>query len=270
MKKKLLLILLPLLAVTFNSCSMEEGEGLEWDGNTKLVKRIVLGRQIYEWEEVHEYFYDDNQRVTREDMSISYKGEGGYWRYDLSSAYYIYESNRVIVVNDKGEEMGMAILDNNNNVVESYLKNERGEYFLPQQYPEEFIIPEFSNGYMTKFWFVLFTWESGNLIRAHSGDDDVTLEYGKTENKLNSAKYPFYPIGNFAGYGKLPKNLPTYIANKNSYSYNGYAWRGHLSYTFDSDGYPTQVYFKSSDPTADDGIIFSFTYYEPRSKSLIW
>ena len=276
MKKILLFLLLPLLAVTFNSCSFEEGAKSEGDGNTKLVKTMTVYNSHDNSNDLFEYFYDGNQRIIRIDCD-GWSGRG--------SVYYTYENNRII------ESDGLIYtLDDNGYLIRIDCKVESGRDYYAEM--------EYSNGYLSKYltphqnlhnYYPIFTWEAGNLTKISFDNYYISTSYSNLENKLNiqgNYEYYFAPftfkmlmfyvdglggryvlyVPNFIKFkGMSSKNLPV---SSTIYDSEGDPEIHNYSYAFDSDGYIIQItcnysYYQGSTPETIAEIVerVTITYY---------
>ena len=124
--KKLLLLILPLLAITFNSCSKDDGGDDNGGGNSKLVKRITV-----EGDYTLDLTYDGQQRITKMVWKdIDDDGAG-------SITTLTYANNKVTISwSDEGDEV--FTLDNNGYVTREDYSNSNYQTHT------------YSNGYLTK------------------------------------------------------------------------------------------------------------------------
>ncbi len=251
--KKLFLLGLPLLAILFYSCSKDDdGSGHNGNGDTpkygKLVKEIEI---VYAGNADNltklEYEYDDQQRV------IKVSGHYGNYPYNRT---YTYENKLIIETASYGDKF--TDLDASTEI-DSILLNDDGYAISNQQQSSAldenpFDEYEYTDGHLsgwieyihgTRDESKTFVWSDGNLTAESShvdwgmGEDDLPLcsyTYGDVEDKTNLYLVDDNQCGqqfDIKMQGWSSKNF--LIAQDENGSIITY------SYTFDSDGYPTQI-----------------------------
>lgn len=214
MKKLSLLVAVLITAIIFSSCSKnDDGDNgsFEWPKYEKLLKSI---------DDV-EFSYDDQHRLTKVVYNINNSGS--------TVANYTYKNNTVTVSEDG--DVVKFILDSNGYVIK---EERKGEIYAQYQY---------SNGHISKTtWgdddWMTYTWENGNLTEI---EGYATYTYSNVTNKLSVnifdfdwglTEYAIFDDGDtFTNFkGTSPKNYPVSDDNNRT-----------ASYTYDSDGYPTEI-----------------------------
>lgn len=221
--KKLLLFILPLMAFTFNACSKDD-DGDELGGSTKLVKTLTVD------DDTHAFIYDSENRiksVTCKHISYSYQYQGN----TVIGTPTVYDPSFVqnyehYTLNDAGKLMKFEEKDSDGEVLSSI------------QYTYG------SDGYVSKsvsdYGIINYTWHNGNLVTISDGNTTHTITYNDVENKIGSL-WVDLPEDLMNLYGQLkgmsPKNYPIAITGSNSNTF---------TYTFDKDGYPTEIITKGA------------------------
>ena len=275
MKKIFLLLLLPLLAATFNSCSMEKGAKSGGDENTKLIKTLVSCYQVnygdfFElWTNSYEFIYDSQQRIKI--IKSSHDGDG-IMRTIITT--FSYENNRIIKqvsgsvsYDGSAESETIYTLDGKGYVTKIDERLGVKNYSSSIEYSNGYIY-DFSGDTGDTFWgegfdnyehnskHQTFTWENGNLTKTEcrnlwEGDALTTVATYEYSNKANKTNINF-PYLLSLGYGTeweqrkgwTSQNLPTkevyheYFEGDSGYDYMFAALN---SYTYDSDGYPIEI-----------------------------
>ena len=230
MKTKFLL-LMPLLAATFNSCSVELGGehefmnvkgGKSGSGANKLIKEVIF-------EDANprsfKFLYDEMQRVKQIDFQ--------YLNGSLAKSVTTYNyDNDLITVHNSDGVSGVFTLDKNDYLTK--LEDSNGNFMLF----------EYANGLLVQVngkqaTFLNYVWENGNLIKvAFSETESYTYTYNNIENKMNinifnDMFWDMRWIGNSKG--NNTQNLPISLTG---------SWTGitiMYSYTYDIDGYPREI-----------------------------
>ena len=271
------MVMMPLLAITLNSCVGEKMIDIEKEKEKKNEKTKLVKTMSYYFEEfkgketcivVYTYIYDDKKNLIRIDKKNLI---GNEFMDNVNT--FTYENSRIrqdFIYEGKPESRKIYTLDNNDYVtrIDNYdgLIN-RGWH----------TILEYSNGYLVKATYNrsdndspssnTCVWENGNLIKInHAEGYTTTFTYGNVENKLNvnlpcysdldtdwisetGMFFQFFYSRNNLSYilGLSPtlklkgvmtsKNLPIKI----TYPAYGETQIVNFSYTFDSDGYPTEI-----------------------------
>lgn len=206
-----------------------------------------------------EYTYDDKHRIT----SIIVKGNDHL----VGVTTFSYVNNQIVVNGDLSE--GTYSLDNNGYVIRVCGDNVDAS------------LCEYSNGYIVKERnsekSITYSWENGNLIKIIEDDGFYrrtrVLSYNNVENKLNIGKFGYgiyekYPIGGAESVGWFTFTYFDFIAFKGwttknfpvseTWSYReGNESTTRYTYTFDSDGYPTQLLMNVSGGVST----VTYTYY---------
>ena len=242
MKKTFLFLLLPLMAIIFNSCSKGED-----DSNTYVPKYDKLVKTIANDSGSVEFEYDDKQRITK----VIWKDETE--NSDLIDTYAYLDFNNSVIVDNKWGYRATFTFDNNGFVIE-----ESGNNYARHQY---------SNGYIEgSRWHGAYTWVNGNLTKIVSNIGDTrTYTYNNLENKLSvnifdidgfGIDYMIFDNGDtFTNFeGSFPKNYPvTATIGDNTTTF---------SYTYDLEGYPTKMVVNKYDPLEGIKIItYTISYY---------
>lgn len=222
MKKLLLLLTLPLLAITFNSCSKSNDGGDGSGGANGLIKKVENHYQNVEgrvYESVYTFQYDNHNR-----LKLVTEEEGGN-KYSESVEY---GENKIIF----GDVI--CTLDNN-----GYLtKLDNGERETTYTYSsgrlDEIL---FDNNIITRA-----SWENGNMISIDhiAENSNITCTYDNRENKLNLQLLEFQSdvdiLGEYSMYGfKGWKNKNYILTETEGNTIHSY------DYTFDTKGYPTKI-----------------------------
>lgn len=238
--KKLFLLALPLLAITFNSCSKDDDggdDGYQWPTYGKLVKKVAWHSDTNDYNDDCEFTYDNQQRLVKATWDNGYSKSLTY-------------NNNTITLNDNGEFYTTYILDEN-----GYLTRQNDD-------DGSYAVHEYSSGYSSKSTEIkldkdsdydkyeeIYTWLNGNLVkqvgRYYDGTKllDYTFTYNYTynsiENKLNLNILDIFDFSyweptciNFRG--RSLKNYPISQTNDDGETLS-------YSYTFDNDGYPTKI-----------------------------
>lgn len=254
MKKILLFLTLPLLAISFNSCSKDGdengGDSYQWPKYDRLVKTI-------NWQDEDgcidkcTFTYDNQQRLTKVAWNEEY------------FMLFTYNGNK-ISINEDGEYYTTYTLDKNGYLTRQ--DDEDGSYALHQ----------YSNGYASKSTEennsendheTVYTWANGNLVKTveKSVDEYGTENYGyswtynNVENKLNINIFDildsfWWDPAYIKFKGRYPKNYPITIAESDGETMT-------LSYTFDNDGYPTKIVETWTDGSDTSTSTYIITYY---------
>ncbi len=240
--KKLLLFMLPLVALSFIACDKGDGNGGDETITGKLVKTIHYDHGSYD--STCTFTYDSQGRLTK--IADEYDGEE-------SVINYTYSTNRIVADWDDGDFI--------------YTLNVDG-YLIKKEWErsDDYIDYSYQNGYLKQAVedsndAADYTWENGNLVevfwQAHGEYADTDMEtytYTDKENKLNLNIFEVivwdYPHEEeFLKFkGASPKNLPASDSNSS------------CTYKLDSDGYPTEIIKSFSDGETDTTVI-TITYY---------
>lgn len=219
--------LLSLLAFSVFSCSSSDDDGEKPQEVVKLVKSIEYAGDL-----ATDFFlfeYDDQDRVSK----ISSASE---------IAEYQYEGNRIICAEKilsyhNDGYVTTYVLDNNGYLKEQITVPYGGENVAELTY---------QNGYLyqatDKYGAITYTWENDNIKQYASERTTVTFDYGTMEDKLNinldrwlTDADSGYAFG-FKFKGIANKNYPTRLTIQGGYNYSA-----TYNYTFDKDGYPTEI-----------------------------
>jgi len=228
--KKLILFVLPLLAMAFNSCSKNDDGGKTGSGATALVKTMRIVESDGEESESHAYQYDDQQRVIKDIASYG-------------TATVTYSNNKVTVTwsGDYGYTQEYTLND------EGYVTQ-----YKSGGYTESYT---YTNGYLTKVnGEDCYTWANGNLINEIDYAHTYTNKPDNLSIDIQTGILKNYFLIKFKG--TCSKNLPS-----KSVRYYGTVSEGNIantynySYTFNSSGNPTEVRV-----TGDDTTMY-ITYY---------
>jgi hypothetical protein len=237
--KKLLFLFLPMvaMALTFNSCTKDDGGDDNGNGTTKLVKQLTMSDgQTYYFE------YDNQQRVSKID-------------YGYGSAIISYSENTITRLHKEDDYEWKEVYTLNS---EGYVQ--KHEYFEADALPLDVVQFTYSGGNMIKsagdsdyFGDSTFSWQNGNIVqRVGLGENERpsythTFTYNDKEDKMNiviidvdyvieDGLCPFF-ISKFKG--MTSKNLISKKAfgTETKYTYD---------YIFDTDGYPTEIIITNS------------------------
>jgi hypothetical protein len=251
MKKSVLFLLMPLMAITLNSCEKEPDKGNDnSNGSGKLVKSIV-------YETVHdgssfirdeEYKYDDQQRLIGIDYSIS--GNDNY----SGTTTFSYSGNTVsIEYRERGstEEFLYTFDDDGYLIKEVY---DDGNY-------QTF---EYSNGCVSKVIYggeelVNYTWSDGNIVKnsysqnPSGGQVTITFTHHNAEDRLNVNLMQEANSTDLRFKGMHSRDLLASETNTMRYSDGSESVTlSTFEYTFDDDGYPTGIVESSTRRTPDN------------------
>jgi len=220
MKKLILLLVLPLMVLVFNSCNKDD-DGGNSTRTTKLVKQIVW---LDEEGTSYSFEYDNKGRITK--MIYVEQGDNPY--------ILTYEYNTNSIIAKEG-----------NNIVITYTLNSEGYVIQEEEsYSSDRYITQYSysNGYLSKtteqYYYngnpsstnvTNYTWENGNMIKEESGEYHIIhYTYTDKENKMN---INIYDMGDYIRFkGMTSKN---YIESERSNDQQ----KLYYSYVFDEDGY---------------------------------
>ncbi len=227
--KKLFLLTLPLVALSFNACS-KDGDNGNGTGSGKLIKTV-------DWDNgdsVYEFTYDSQERLSK--IVIEYDNK-------RDEVHYTYLDNHIIA--DWGSGDIIRTLDADGYLIKK--EWERSDGYSSFSY---------SNGYLTQRTsstsneIVTYTWDDGNLIRRdHNAADerDTTFTYNDVENKLNLSIFevlgsnPFEAGEHIKFKGASPKNYPISESYESSYYGGNSRLFSSMTYEYDADGYPTEI-----------------------------
>lgn len=241
MKKLILLLMLPLLAVSFNSCDKgDDGDGDDPQGNVALVKKIVNG----DWS--MEFQYDNQQRVIK-----AIERDEDY----TSNIAFTYATNKITVAGDDGDYTGEYTFNS-----DGYLVKFGDTAIGEGEYSNTFT---YSNGYVAKSvdndgYSTTYSWSDGNMVESRSSDGDiVAYTYTDYPNKTNM------PFPDFL----LDWDIPIKCKGACSKNFEAtHTWKYEnaeddtrtYSYTFNADGNPTEIKRTDSDGYSSTTYI---TYY---------
>lgn len=220
--------MLPLLAISLNSCSKDDDSGSE---SSKIVSQVSVKNRYGTY--VLKFSYDSQNRLTK-----IFEDAENCTTFDFSG-------NKVTITDAYGEgyvEVFTATLNAQGYI--SVLTDEDGN---TTSYTYD------GNGYLSKtVWGdgsdgeLLCTWDNGNLIRENIIGNDpyiANYEYTSIVNKTNLDVYALIwgyfhvddpeLLGVNGFLGKMNTNLI-----KKATDYDG---TRSFSYTFDADGYPTTI-----------------------------
>lgn len=228
--KKIFLLILPLLAVSFNSCSKDDDGGSE-SNDKKIVSQVSVKNHYGTY--VLEFSYDSQNRLTK-----IYEDAENYTTFD-------YSGNTVTITDAYGEghiDVYTATLNSQGYI--TVLKDEDGN---TTSYTYD------GNGYLSKtVWGdgsegeLLCTWSNGDLVMEKSTGGDpyiANYEYTSIVNKTNLNVYAltwgYFHVDDpeLLGVNGLLGKMNTNLIKKAT-DYDG---TRSFSYTFDSDGYPTTI-----------------------------
>lgn len=242
--KKLLLLILPLVAITLNSCSKDDDGGEDNGNNT-----VALVKTITHEDWSVEYQYDNQNRVIK---VIERDGN------ETSTINISYSTNK-ITMDWGGSYRDEYNLDANEFLVKyAEVEKSTGE-------EEHSLSFTYQSGYISK-WndsedsFAEFSWSNGNMTEVKfndGGDYSNTYTYSNYPNKVNmpipdflmDSNIPIKFKGCFSEY--LPSSMTRKYGNTVQYT------RGY-SYTFNSDGNPTEI--KTTDSDYGNSVMY-VTYY---------
>jgi len=231
--KRLLLFILPLLALTFISCKPEEEEKPK-----KLVKTVEFINLLEVGTLLHTYYYDNLNRLIKRKESFNNNVNGGYYTFN-------YSTNTITVYPDIEpftwylDENGYLIDDTNNS---TYI---------------------YENGYLKEYkvdnsFRVEYSWINGNNVQiTHFSEYLVSAtticECSNKEDLLNIEPLfilqHFHPLPIFGLRlkGWTSKNYLTKWTFTDTNPDNPSTTIRTYDYTFDTDGYPTQIIVNSTD-----------------------
>ena len=234
---KKLLLLIPLLAVALNSCTIDDGP-YEWPKYDKLVKAITDG----DWS--MEYQYDNQKRLVK--TMESYFGEV----YTTIISY----SNNKITAHYQGspdyfqDYTYQYILDNNGYMIKVFFGGE-GDGSRSFTYANGYLATGFGDENDMFPKLREFVWSNGNLIK-EKYDNIVRQEYTYT-NYPNDLNLDIGDLGFPLKFkGTYSKNLPATMTDGDEIAY--------YSYTFDTDGNLTAITRTKGEYVPS---ITYFTYY---------
>jgi len=252
--KKLLLLLLPLLAITFIACHNEEEE--EENGNpTKLVKTVEIYSYTTGNSEKFTAYYDNQNKPIK----LEYRETDSH-----SPAYTInltYSTNTITMTHSDFSGVRTFQLDDNGYLIRDNTFN----YIYENGYLKE--AHGHDSGFRNSHWY--FSWMNGNKVQTtiylnNDYSSEYTYEYGNRENLLNIdilgaltssefGEYTFYHWLKFKGHAS--KN---YLGKATWTNTDNIAKIITYDYQFDEDGYPTQVILSNESRA---WVKFIYTYY---------
>lgn len=254
--KKILLLMLPLLALTLNSCSKDDGGDDGGNSSGKLVKQLTVSNTNSD-EATYYFEYDNQQRTSKVTIDAGIYG---------SETFNItYSSNTITATED--ERIFVYTLNSEGYVV----KFERhGDYEDDEPYTDSETYT-YNAGNWAKStgdaWFFDANpvWQNGNIVQVawDDGRDYTSIyTYNDKADKMNIVvidvnddildfDYPFF-ISRFKG--MTSKNL----MSKKDYSREDEELIYTFDYTLDEDGYPTEIISKRNGEY--DGIV-TISYY---------
>lgn len=234
--------MLPLLAITFNSCSKDDdGNGNGNEETVALVKKI--SNPHFDW--YVEFQYDDQQRLIK---AVEY--DNGY----MGNLTFSYGNNKITATLDKGAFEEYTLNDDGYLI---QLTDEDGVHSVSYTYMGGYL-----SGWITSYGdsTASYTWSNGNMTEVKYDDGDEYSNVYTYTNHVNKTNLPFpdffldldMPL-KFKG--TFSKNLPLSLTKKDEGDVVDII---NYSYTFNSDGNPTEI--KS---TYNDGYSTTayFTYY---------
>lgn len=238
MKKLFLLLMMPLLAIPFYSCSSDDDDDFP-NGKAKLLKEI-----IYDDEEKQIFEYDSEQRLIK--VTDKYVNE-------TRIITITYGSNAITCKEGSSEEI--FTLDNEGYVTKIVYKNGyKNGYYTEFKYADGYLseTKEYNNEGKLQNTY-LYTWSNGNLIKIVDERYTTTYTYDNKENKLGFNDNAIVDYSDFIWLFKFKG-----MTNKNhQIGGSNDDWICTCEYTFDNDGYPTQLILKEGQYTD----ISTFTYY---------
>ena len=225
MKKVFLLLTLPLLALSFTACNKGNDEGN--DNKAKLVKQLSQDNGYMDFE------YDNQQRLTRDSGSIP-----------VSTFTY---AGNTITQNGKGFK-NIFLLNSDGYLIERTYEDDRFETYTYT----------YQNGYLHTVSLnnnLRFTckWENGNMVeKIYPSGKSAYFTYYDTEDKMNIELITSMNIE-----GELFKTKGLHSKNllKQTDDYEGYSYK----YTFDDQGYVTEIQVKRED--SGNTYTQTLTYY---------
>jgi len=236
--KRLLLFILPLLALTFISCKPEEKEKPK-----KLVKTLEISdTESGNLQYLLTHYYDNQDRLIRIGINALYSSNP-----DIQTDFYkITYSTNTITITDFENNVYVLQLDDN-----GYITSYNGyyTYIYENGYIKEV---KGENGRRTEY-----SWVNGNMVQStHYKDSTSSIstcyEYSNRENLLNINDMTglIYDYVTFEDGLRLKGcTSKNYLVKASQFTFN---------YQFDADGYPTQMK-RSIDGINDH--TYKFTYY---------
>lgn len=255
--KNILLLVLPLLAMTFFSCSKGDGGddkentdiGGSGNGSERLVKSITTDNNMSV-----EIRYDNQNRI------VQTKGDFNGRNMDYTIEYD--DKNRTATL--QGSYVNFVMIYNSNGNI-AYTQPDGTTY-------------QYSNGYISSSSSeeslfggkINYTWLDGKIIKVSFVESEVTgdwtMDYNNIGNKLN-INFPFgygftwdlYFINKAKG--ASPQYYPTIIKYFSRRTAEGYT--ATYQYFFDSDGFPTKIIentYRNADKVSFSST-YTFTYY---------
>jgi hypothetical protein len=248
--KKLLLLLLPMvaMALTLNSCTKDDGGddngntdiGGSGNGSERLVKSITA--ITTDSNETVELRYDNQNRI------VQAKGIFDGRNMDYTIDYN--DKSSIAILHDNSQRIEFVMIyDSDGNIIQT-----RDGY--DTQY-------EYSDGYFSGNGC---TWLDGKIVylsfsgRVDSWHDE--LEYNNIEHKLNIG-FPF--IGSFTWNNYLINKVngayPQYCLTTATSLIGDDVWRvTSYQYFFDTEGYPTKI-IRTPGISSYSDVTYTFTYY---------
>jgi len=270
MKKIITLLLLPLLALTLNSCKKENKEGENNGKYTKLVKTITVE------------FSELDSQVDTSTISIYYDNQNrpikinSVYSYDFSETDVIqYSKNAITLIRQRKESFidttitYQFLLDNNGYLISDnfgatgFASHENSYTYKNGYLKEKKEINK--KGFDEYERYYEFSWKNGNMVQITTDDskENATFtgifEYDNRENILNSYiifqgfTYSFLKVK-----GHTSKNNLVKVTGTNNYNNENNITT--YDYEFDNDGYPTQIIQKSNQPEEHQKK-YTITYY---------
>lgn len=237
---KILLLVLPILAIVLGACSDDDNkdEGIRGANGERLISKIIEHDNKY-GDDVCTFYYDKQGRIEKILNTGTAIKEDVDYTYTIT---YNHTDNKLISTckYDDGIDIFTCTLNTKGYMVnavnkEEYLKesNQQQENITYTYDDNDQLIKVTRNGYVA----AEYTWSNGNLVKDDRGSYDVTTcTYTEKENKSNfDFGAAFFvcestDLSEMLGYrGKRSKN---FIKHDGKWSYN---------YTFDDEGYVTKI-----------------------------
>jgi hypothetical protein len=258
--KRLLLFILPLLVILFIACNKNNEE--ENGTPTKLVKTV----EIFESAPLtFTYFYDNKNRLSK--IHFHYEAPE-YFETEYNLTYGTNTVTYCINTGGNDETLATYTFDNNGYCV-SYFCNKSTDCLVDFTYENGYL--KSSNapiylGYQDGFESSYF-WNNGNLTYAktiYSSHPNNTLEYNAVfSNKEDLLNIPIQSVKlSGLGFDEMHPIKFKGIASKNYLVKQTAGGRNYTyEYTFDTDGYPTQIIERESAYYEESERKYIITYY---------
>ena len=230
MKQFLLLLLLPLLAIALNSCTMDgigDDDTYDWPKYDKLVKST----RMISWYDggLVEYQYDNQKRLIKM-IKSRYPNDS-----DARTTTISYSKDKITTHFQSYTDE--YILDNDGYLTKVIMDEGAGR--------KRTILYTYANGYLARSscaeegWSISYVWSNGNLIEEkYSNGRSYVYTYTNYPDDLSlSIIEPRFDIP-LKFKGAHNKNLHATMVET---TINSIQETFAYSYTFDADGYPTTI-----------------------------